>query len=72
MAPDTFPREKLALAHRHTFAAWARVTNQTWILACLAQPGTFAGHYREPVGRQTCSPGREPWEPAITINSGTP
>jgi len=42
MVPDTFPREKLALDVRHTFAAWARVTNRTWILACLAVGFAFS------------------------------
>jgi hypothetical protein len=42
MVPDTFPREKLALEHRHTFAAWARVTNRIWILACLGVGFAFS------------------------------
>lgn len=42
MVPDTFPREKLALEHRHTFAAWARVTGRIWILASLAVGFAFS------------------------------
>jgi hypothetical protein len=43
MVPGTFPREKLAHEHRHTFAAWARVTNRIWILACLAVDFALSG-----------------------------
>jgi hypothetical protein len=42
MIPHTFPREKLSLEHRHTFAAWALVTDRTWILACLALGFAFS------------------------------
>jgi hypothetical protein len=42
MVPDTFPCEKLALEHRHTFAAWARVTGWIWILASLAVGFAFS------------------------------
>ena len=42
MVPDTYTREKLALEHRHTFAAWSRVTDRTWILASLAVGFAFS------------------------------
>ena len=42
MVSDTFPHEKLALEHRHTFAAWTRVTGRIRILACLAVGFTFS------------------------------
>ena len=42
MVFDTSPREKLTLEHCHTFAAWARVTDRTWVLASLAVGFAFS------------------------------
>jgi hypothetical protein len=42
MVFDTSPREKPTLERRHTFAAWARVTDRTWVLASLAVGFAFS------------------------------